>query len=109
MRELVINSAMSDENLKQIQIQTLGGVSLRLKPVAMGALPSRDSRHWHRFIGPALAGWVLSESEAHKLQAFMHLHHTDVVTDGRCNLTISGEDLRICFPEIFNKGQFDYE
>lgn len=82
-----------------VTIQTLAGETLILRPIPMDRMPSNRSNDWLAFIGPQVPGLQLSLSTVERLQTFMIENETECFSDGKCNLTIAGRGLSICFPE----------
>lgn len=84
-------------NIEPVQITTVAGDKVLLRPVPMKAKPSECPETWLRFQGSHIVGTQLNDIEQQRLQNYMGRHGTDAVTDGQRLMTFAGGMLAHCY------------
>ena len=84
-------------HIEPMQITTVAGDKIHLRPVPMKAKPSECPEAWLRFQGSHIAGTQLNDIEQQRLQNYMGRHGTDAVTDGLRLMTFAGGMLAHCY------------
>lgn len=94
-------------NTQPLAVQTASIGAIEVKPVRMNS-PNHDVKTsaWLAFIKKDGLRIPVSRSEAYRVSHYMSEHGTDAVSfDGKTALTVAGNFLLECQPEVFEQSQ----